>query len=231
DITVDLVGVNDPSTLTTTVLNPQIPGNGEFVKLFKDTQIDTIERGQTIWQVVLTFDASGPNETISIDGSTIVLEKSNGTPRTASGLQYSVDVKDGKATVLLYVMKNGSETAAIIDSIGYNYLGSNPSGERHVTLKVVENNYNDTSPETTLDQAITLTLVPAAETNTAPVITVPGATPTYTERADPIVLAPDAAVSDAQMDKLNGGKGNYDGATLKITLGDGKTALDKLGFN
>ncbi|WP_317177617.1 beta-propeller fold lactonase family protein [Pectobacterium sp. HCp5_1] len=231
DITVNLIGVNDPSTLTTTVLNPQIPSNGEFVKLFKDTDIDTIESGQTIWQVVLTFDASGPNETISVDGSTIVLEKSNGTPRTASGLQYSVDVKDGKATVLLYVGRDASGTAAIIDSIGYNYLGSNPSGERHVTLMIKENNYNGSAPETKLDQAITLTLVPAAEANTAPVITIPGTTPTYTERADPIVLAPDATVSDAQMDKLNGGKGNYDGATLKITLGDGKTALDKLGFS
>ncbi|RJL47185.1 beta-propeller fold lactonase family protein [Pectobacterium carotovorum] len=231
DITVNLIGVNDPSTLATTVLNPQIPGNGEFVKLFKDTHVDTIESGQTIWQVVLTFDASGPNETISVDGSTIVLEKSNGTPRTASGLQYSVDVKDGKATVLLYVGRDASGTAAIIDSIGYNYLGSNPSGERHVTLMIKENNYNGSAPETTLDQTITLTLVPEAEANTAPVITIPGTTPTYTERADPIVLAPDAAVSDAQMDKLNGGKGNYDGATLKITLGDGKTALDKLGFS
>ncbi|MFJ5333770.1 beta-propeller fold lactonase family protein [Pectobacterium sp. CHL-2024] len=231
DITVNLIGVNDPSTLTTTVLNPQIPGNGEFVKLFKDTHVDTIESGQTIWQVVLTFDVSGPNETISVDGSTIVLEKSNGTPRTASGLQYSVDVKDGKATVLLYVGRDASGTAAIIDSIGYNYLGSNPNGERHVTLMIKENNYNGSAPETTLDQAITLTLVSAAEANTAPIITIPGTTPTYTERADPIVLAPDATVSDAQMDKLNGGKGNYDGATLKITLGDGKTALDKLGFS
>lgn len=231
DVTVNLIGVNDPAVLTTTVLNPRIPGNGEFVKLFKDTHIDTIESGQTIWQVVLTFDVSGPNETISVDGSTIVLEKSNGTPRTASGLQYSVEVKDGKATVLLYVGKDGSGTAAIIDSIGYNYLGSDASGERHVTLMIKENNYSGSAPETTLEQAITLTLVPAAETNTAPVITIPGTTPTYTERADPIVLAPDATVSDAQMDKLNGGKGNYDGATLKITLGDGKTALDKLGFN
>ncbi|MFJ5339028.1 beta-propeller fold lactonase family protein [Pectobacterium sp. CHL-2024] len=231
DITVNLIGVNDPAELTTTVLNPQIPGNGEFVKLFKDTDVDTIESGQTIWQVVLTFDASGPNETISVDGSTIVLEKSNGTPRTASGLQYSVDVKDGKATVLLYVGRDASGTAAIIDSIGYNYLGSNPSGERHVTLMIKENNYNGSAPETKLDQAITLTLVPAAEANTAPVITIPGTTPTYTERADPIVLAPDATVSDAQMDKLNGGKGNYDGATLKITLGDGKTALDKLSLS
>ncbi|MEI7366345.1 beta-propeller fold lactonase family protein [Pectobacterium sp. 1950-15] len=231
DITVDLVGVNDPSTLTTTVLNPQIPGNGEFVRLFKDTQIDTIESGQTIWQVVLTFDASGPNETISVGGSTIVLESSNGVRKTANEAEYSVAVKDGKATVVFYSMKNGSETAKIIDSIGYNYLGNNPTGERHVTLKIVENSYNGLAPETKLDQAITLTLVPAAETNTAPVITVPGITPTYTERADPIVLAPDATVSDAQMDKLNDGKGNYDGATLKITLGDGKTALDKLGVN
>lgn len=231
DVTVSLIGVNDPAVLTTTVLNPQIPGNGEFVKLFKDTHIDTIESGQTIWQVVLTFDVSGPNETISVDGSTIVLEKSTGTPRTASGLQYSVEVKDGKATVLLYVGKDGSGTAAIIDSIGYNYLGSDASGERHVTLMIKENNYSGSAPETTLEQAITLTLVPASETNTAPIITVPATTPTYTERAAPIVLVPDATVSDAQMDKLNGGKSNYDGATLKITLGDGKTALDKLGFN
>lgn len=231
DVTVNLIGVNDPAVLTTTVLNPQIPGNGEFVRLFKDTQIDTIESGQTIWQVVLTFDASGPNETISVGGSTIVLESSNGVRKTANEAEYSVAVKDGKATVVFYSMKNGSETAKIIDSIGYNYLGNNPTDERHVTLKIVENSYNGLAPETKLDQAITLTLVPAAETNTAPVITVPGITPTYTERADPIVLAPDATVSDAQMDKLNGGKGNYDGATLKITLGDGKTALDKLGVN
>ncbi|WP_233966124.1 beta-propeller fold lactonase family protein [Pectobacterium polaris] len=231
DITVNLIGVNNPAELTTTVLNPQIPGNGEFVKLFKDTHVDTIESGQTIWQVVLTFDVSGPNETISVDGSTIVLEASKGAPHTAGGLQYSVTVQDGKATVLLYVARDASGTAEIIDSIGYNYLGSESNGERHVTLKIVENNYNGSAPETTLDQAITLTLVPAAEINTAPVITVPGATPTYTERADPIVLAPDATVSDSQMDKLNGGNGNYDGATLKITLGDGKTALDKLGFS
>ncbi|UFK40104.1 beta-propeller fold lactonase family protein [Pectobacterium parvum] len=231
DITVNLVGVNDPAILNTTVLNPQVPGNGEFVKLFKDTQIDTIESGQTLWQVVLTFDVSGPNETISVDGSTIVLEKSNGVPRTASGLQYSVDVKDGKATVLLYVGRDASGTAEIIDSIGYNYLGNAPSGERHVTLMIKENSYNGTAPETKLNQTITLTLVPAAEANTAPVITIPGTTPAYTERTDPIVLAPDATVSDAQMDKLNGGNGNYDGATLKITLGDGKTSLDKLGFS
>ncbi|MEL4888110.1 beta-propeller fold lactonase family protein [Pectobacterium betavasculorum] len=231
DVTVNLIGVNDPAVLNTTVLNPQIPGNGEFVKLFKDTHIDTVESGQTIWQVVLTFDVSGANETISVDGSTIVLEQSSGTPHTAGGLQYSVTVQDGKATLLLYSMKNGSETAAIIDSIGYNYLGSDPSGERHVTLMIKENNYSGSAPETTLKQAITLTLVPAAEANTAPVITVPATTPAYTERADPIVLAPDATVSDAQMDKLNGGKGNYDGATLKITLGDGKTAQDKLSLN
>ncbi|MDG0800029.1 beta-propeller fold lactonase family protein [Pectobacterium polaris] len=231
DITVNLVGVNDPSTLTTTVLNPQIPGNGEFVKLFKDTQIDTIESGQIIWQIVMTFDASGPNEAINVGGATIVLESSNGVQKTANGSEYSVSVQDGKATVVFYSMRNGSETAKIIDSIGYNYLGNNPSGERHVTLRIVEDYNSGSSPETSLDQSITLTLVAAAETNTAPVIMVPGTTPTYTERADPIVLAPDATVSDAQMDKLNGGKGNYDGATLKITLGDGKTALDKLGFN
>ncbi|MBS4432966.1 hypothetical protein E2566_03915 [Pectobacterium punjabense] len=231
DVTVNLIGVNDPAVLTTTVLNPSVPGNGEFVKLFKDTQIDTVESGQTIWQVILTFDASGPNEAISVGGETIVLEDTNGVRRTTSGMEYLVDVVDGKATVTLYVEQDGIGPEAMIDSIGYNYLGSNGSGERHVTLSIKENDYSGSSPVTTLEQSITLTLVPATEDNTAPVITVPVAAPTYTERADPIALAADATVSDTQMDKLNGGKGNYDGATLKITLGDGKTALDKLGFN
>ncbi|QQA75205.1 beta-propeller fold lactonase family protein [Pectobacterium parmentieri] len=232
DITVDLIGINNPAELNTTVLNPQIPGNGEFVKLFKDTNINTIESGQDIWQVVLTFDKSGPNEVINVEGNTIVLVPSSGAPRTANGMQYSVSVNsEGKATVILYASRGSSETAALIDSISYNHLGSDTSGVRHITLMVKEHQYSGTAPETTLEQSITVTLAPAAEANTAPVITVPVTTPTYTERADPIVLAPDATVSDKQMDKLNGGKGNYDGATLKVTLGDGKTALDKIGFN
>ncbi|AYH00210.1 beta-propeller fold lactonase family protein [Pectobacterium parmentieri] len=232
DITVDLIGINNPAELNTTVLNPQIPGNGEFVKLFKDTNINTIESGQDIWQVVLTFDKSGPNEAINVEGNTIVLVPSNGAPRTANDMQYSVSVNsEGKATVILYASRGSSETATLIDSISYNYLGSDTSGERHITLMVKEHQYSGTAPETTLKQAITLTLVPAAEANTAPTITMPDTMPTYTERADPIVLAPDVTVSDTQMDKLNGGKGNYDGATLKVTLGDGKTALDKIGFN
>ncbi|RKO82316.1 hypothetical protein C5E04_06000 [Pectobacterium parmentieri] len=232
DITVDLIGINNPAELNTTVLNPQIPSNGEFVKLFKDTDINTIESGQDIWQVVLTFDKSGPNEVINVEGNTIVLVPSSGAPRTANGMQYSVSVNsEGKATVILYASRGSSETAALIDSISYNHLGSDTSGVRHITLMVKEHQYSGTAPETTLEQSITVTLAPAAEANTAPVITVPVTTPTYTERADPIVLAPDATVSDKQMDKLNGGKGNYDGATLKVTLGDGKTALDKIGFN
>ncbi|WP_162874451.1 beta-propeller fold lactonase family protein [Pseudomonas viridiflava] len=231
EVGVDLHGVNDPSVLISTPLNPDLAENGEGVKLFNGTQIDTIETDQTIWKVFITVDASGPNEVLRVDGSNIVLQTTNGTPKTASGIQYSVLVENGVATLTIFVGRDPASTATLIDGITYNNTGSGLSGTRSIGLSITENFASGSSPTTVLADEVTVTLKPASTPNTAPVLAGPVPARPYTEGDSAIAIAPGATVTDAQMDALNGGAGNYSGATLTLTLGSGATSLDTLGFN
>jgi 6-phosphogluconolactonase (cycloisomerase 2 family) len=230
DVAVKLTGVNDPSTLVSTVLNPTLQENGEYVKLFNNTTIDTIESGQLIWHVIITVDATGPNERLLVGGVVITLEANSTIVTAANGMQYRVTVSGGIATLTIYQQGTPADTAALIDGISYNNTGSGLSGSRHITLSIGENSYNGSAPVTQLAGQVVVTLAPPSETNTAPVLGAPTTTPAYTERAAAVVLAADATLSDVQMDKLNGGSGNYDGAVLTIKLGSGASGLDKLGF-
>ncbi|NLS12186.1 DUF4347 domain-containing protein [Vibrio sp. SM6] len=57
------------------------------------------------------------------------------------------------------------------------------------------------------------------------------ATPTYTEDGSAIVIDDDVTVSDTELDALNGGVGNYDGATLTIARSGGANANDVFANN
>ena len=231
-VKVNLVGVNDPAILDSTVLDPTLAEDNEFVSLFKDTQIDTVEAEQKIWHVVLTLDAANAHDLLRVGGDKIVLDSAtSGTAQTASGLSYSVSISGGVTTVTLYLMRSAEQTAALIDGIGYNNSGSGLSGTRTIGLSI--NEYTDGQSgetRTTLAESVKVTLTGPSEPNSPPVLG-GGATVDYTERSEPVLIAPGVVVQDAQMDRFNNGLGNYNGATLTITLGSGSTHLDHLGFN
>ena len=230
DVELVLTGVNQAPTLESTVLNPTLPQNGEFVHLFQDTRIDTIEADQEIWKVILKIDASGPDEVLRYDGGTVRLVESNGVMTTALGKQYQVIVENGQATVTLYFRNSATAVATSIDSLTYNNYAADASGTRTVTLTIQESQYSDSTPDTTLAAQAVITLAPASEPNTAPVLQAGASVPGYIERGDAITPAANVTVADAQMDQLNSGKGNYAGATLTVTLGAGADRLDSLGF-
>ncbi|SIT20632.1 Lactonase, 7-bladed beta-propeller [Insolitispirillum peregrinum] len=227
---VTLIGVNDPPVITTTAQTPTYNAEGERVSLFKDTSIDTVEAGQSIWRVILTLDAVTANDVLGVDGGKINLDTvTSGTQSTGTGLSYSVSVVDGRTTVTLYLMKSASEAAALIDSLTYGNTGSALNGTRTVTLAVMEYADGNVNTTTIATAQAVVTLAAATAANTAP--TVGGIPPvSYTEQAAAILLAPAGTVADAQMDAFNGGKGNYDGAVLTITLGEGRSGVDSLGF-
>lgn len=225
---VTLVGVNDAPIVTTTPLNPTYNAEGERVKLFDGTVIDTVEAGQDIWQVIITLDAAQAGDVLGVDGSRISLNQAtSGVLTTATGLQYMVQISGGKTTVTLYLMREPSEAAKVIDSLTYGNTGDTLNGTRTITLAVKE--YADSNSTSTVTQQVTVTLANATSPNTAPVV---GGTTTtgYTEQSPAVSIAPDATVTDAQMDAFNDGAGNYDGAVLTVTLGTGSTSQDQLGF-
>lgn len=227
---VTLIGVNDPPVITTTAQTPTYNAEGERVSLFKNTTIDTVEAGQSIWRVILTLDAVTANDVLGVDGGKINLDTvTSGTQSTGTGLSYSVSVVDGKTTVTLYLMKSASEAAALIDSLTYGNTGSALNGTRTVTLAVMEYADGNVNTTTVATAQAVVTLAAATAANTAP--TVGGISPvSYTEQAAAILVAPAGTVVDAQMDAFNGGTGNYDGAVLTITLGKGRSGVDSLGF-
>ncbi|PAS96689.1 MAG: hypothetical protein CGU28_07730 [Candidatus Dactylopiibacterium carminicum] len=230
ELSVDLTleGVNDPPVIETDALAPTYNAEGERVHLFENTIIDTVEADQQIWRVTVTLDAANAGDVLGLDGGRITLDTAtSGTQTTGTGLQYSVQIQDGKTIVTLYLMSSSERAAEIIDSLTYGNTGSDLSGTRSISLSVTE--YADSNQTTVAEMQAVVTLAVAASQNTAPDLA-GGTAVDYTEQADSVALVPGATVSDAQMDAFNGGSGNYDGAVLTLTLGDGKSAADTLGF-
>lgn len=225
---IELEGVNNAPIIDTTPLNPTFPAEGEPVKLFEGTTVDTVESGQNVARVIVTISPANAQDILGVDGGKIPLDKdSNGPQTTASGLQYMVTIADGVTTVTLFVNASGERAAQVIDSLTYANAASPLNGTRTISLTVQEWDIDNGS--TDADESATVTLTGPATPNTPPTLT-GGDSVSYTERADAVLVAPDGVVTDAQMDRFNGGAGNYDGSVLTITLGAGKSAADALVF-
>lgn len=67
--------------------------------------------------------------------------------------------------------------------------------------------------------------------NNPPVFSNLDAAPAYTEDGSAVIIDGDATVSDTELDALNGGNGNYDGATLTIARSGGASGNDLFANN
>lgn len=235
-VDVNLIGVNDPAIVDTTVLSPTFTAEGERVKLFENTRIDTVEAGQSIWFVAITIDNVRPGDVLGVGNGRIALDANAGSGTTETGQQYNILPRndDGSTTVWIYTtLLPVNEVATLVDSITYGHTGADTSGQRTITLAVEEfvaNVGDNDITSTTVAERSVVTFQPATETNEAPTLgALPGSI-AYTEQAEPVPLAPNATLNDTQMDRFNNSQGNYDGATLTLTLGEGKSAADILGF-
>ncbi|MEF1229104.1 Ig-like domain-containing protein, partial [Vibrio fortis] len=67
--------------------------------------------------------------------------------------------------------------------------------------------------------------------NNPPVFSNLDAAPAFTEDGSAVIIDGDATVSDTELDALNGGNGNYDGATLTIARSGGASGNDLFANN
>ncbi|BES83623.1 hypothetical protein PEC302110_07200 [Pectobacterium araliae] len=226
---------NDAAKVSTDALTPIFNVGGERVKLFENTDIDTVESGQKISRVVITLEPSDVNDVLGVDQGRILLDNAtSGTATTATGMTYMVTIEEGKTVVTLYLGETSEHTAGVIDSLTYGNSGNTQSGTRTISLQVVEDvDWEHPEPKndvTIFKQSAVVTFAPSSSPNTAPTLGNDVAPEPYTEQAPPVAVAPGATVSDAQMDAFNGGRGNYDGAVITVTLGEGKSSADTLGL-
>src|SRR6185437_4554637 len=143
DITVNVIGVNDPPTLVATGGPPTFIENGPAVSLFTGASISTIESGQGVKSITLTVSnvADGSNEILNIDGSALALTNGNSVTTAIDGMDASVRVAGGTATVTISRAAGITTTAAqtLVDGMTYQDTSSNPStADRVVTLTSIQ---------------------------------------------------------------------------------------------
>lgn len=222
NVTVDLVGVNNPATLETTPLTPTYHLGDDYIPLFQNTSIDTIEADQPVNQIVLTFDNATSDDVLKV-GSAKISFDSMGF-KNVNGFQYRLTLLDsGETEVLIYLSASttAEDAASTIDSITYKYNGSEVGGQKNVTLTINERLASgDTGEKSTTfrEGSAVITLAAAEQENEAPSVASSVDSVSYTENTAAVPVFTGTTISDTQMDSYNGGLGNYHGATLVVSV-------------
>ncbi len=110
----------------------------------------------------------------------------------------------------------------ILQAITYNNVSNNPPAS--VNLQYTIN--DDSGAANNTDQAVITVDITAA--NDLPVFTNLDNSPNYTEDGAVVLLDNNATISDADIDDLNGGSGDYTGTVLTVARNGGANALDVL---
>ncbi|MCC6509807.1 MAG: hypothetical protein IT423_11910 [Pirellulaceae bacterium] len=119
----------------------------------------------------------------------------------------------GSLTIELNAAATQDATQALLRNLEFAVLGEAPVPSPRTLVVSV----NDGDGGTSVPVTITVT---AADVNDAPVVSLPGATASYTEDAVGVVLDPTATVQDIE--------GNLAGGTLTVTISSGADSNDQL---
>jgi len=225
--------INDAPVVTATGADTTYTEGGSGSALFSGSSVSTVEAGQAIASLTLTVSglADGASETLTVDGSAIALVEGSGT--TANGLDYTVTLSGGTATVLISSAAglSAADAATLIDGITYANASSGPTeGARSVSLTAVQDNGGSADGgNDTATLAITATVTVAA-VNAAPVVGGSGASATYTEGGSGSTLFSGITVSTVEAGQSIASftltvAGVADGANETLTVDGSSIAL------
>ncbi len=183
-VNVDITAVNDEPTLSSTGSNPSFIEGGSAVTLFSGTAVSTVEVGQNITSMKLTTTnvASGSNEFLVIDGTSVALTDSNSGTTGASSFNYAVSVSGGTATVTITKTDTTTNYQTLVNGLQYSNNQSDVnSNDRVVTItELVDSGANGGADDNTAALAVAST-VSMTNVNDEPTLTATGSNPTFTE--------------------------------------------------
>jgi hypothetical protein len=241
-VTVTLTDVNDAPNLTATGGNPTFTEGGAAQDLYNTVSADTIETGQTFTALTLTVTnvSDGASEILSFDGSDVALTNGNSVTTATNGLTVNVSVAVSTATVsFTNATLSDAQFRTLVDALNYRNTSDSPTtaGNRVVTITGVTDsggtaNGGAESSAPNLSSTVTVAAVNDQPTlsNFGPdagnVAYTAGAT-TFTAFDSGVA----ANLQDAELDALNGGNGNYNGATITLVRNGGADATDRFGIS
>ncbi|WP_112481183.1 beta strand repeat-containing protein [Vibrio variabilis] len=181
-VTASITGVNDAPTLAATGSSPTFVEGSSAVTLFSSAAVSTVEASQTLAGLVITVTnvADAANETLNIDGSSIIL--TTGQSGSTSSFNYYVSVAGTTATITLTGgALTETQMQSVIDAISYSNSSDDPTtaSNRVVTItSISETGSVNTVANTTIASTVSVNGV-----DDEPIVSANGLNPTYTEGA------------------------------------------------
>ncbi|ABF61900.1 Hypothetical protein yeeJ (plasmid) [Ruegeria sp. TM1040] len=209
-------GTADTVTITITPVNddPSVSGLPASVTVAEDTLSNIDLSAASIGDI----DSSTITVTLSASGGSF------GTPSDGAGTGGGVTETLVNATTISLVGSPADISTYLDTASNIRYTPpSNAVGAGQATISVTANDGDGSG-----DVALGTVQVNVTEVNDPPVLTGLDATPSVTEDGIPVVLDADVTISDEELDALNGGNGDYAGATLAIARNGGADTSDIL---
>ncbi len=159
-VTASITAVNDVPTLTATGSSPTFVEGGSAAVLFSSAAVSTVEASQTLAGLVITVTnvADAANETLNIDGSSIIL--TTGQSGSTSSFSYSVSVAGTTATITLTGgTLTETQMQSVIDAISYGNGSDDPAtaSNRVVTItSISETGSVNTVANTTISSTVSV---------------------------------------------------------------------------
>ncbi len=173
----------------------------------------TVSANAVAAEDILTLNTAG---TVALAGTTAGSNVSVGG--TVIGTLANSIAAGNNLVVNLNSFATLARVQTLVQAIAYNNASDAPTTTtRTVSVTLTDNDG--------LTSATSSTSVSISAVNDAPVFTGLDGTPTVNEQTA-VVLDSNATVADAELDALNGGAGNYSGATLTLSRNGGANAED-----
>ncbi|GET24068.1 S-layer family protein [Prolixibacter sp. NT017] len=207
DVSIGITAVNDAPTSSTTGATASFTEGGSAVALFSGTTSSTVESGQNItgFVVGMTHADGTTDETLTIDGTSIVVVDGNSGTTGGNGLSYVVTQVGGADHPATVTLSGGNLSTAqfdaVIDGIKWLSTSNDPTayGYNYRSFYVgsvkdnggTANGGSDTQSSNTGTASVTITAV-----NNAPVVTTSSTALDFTEGDAASVIDAGITVSD-----------------------------------
>lgn len=215
--------------------NPTFVEDGPAVILDADTQIydADLSGADNFGGATLTLTRTGGANAEDVFSETGLLDplSQGGDLIYDSTIVGTVTTNSGGTLLLTF---NASATNArvngVMQSIAYENTSDTPPSSVDIQWTFDDGN-SGAQGSGGAQQAVGSTTVDITAVNDAPVFSDLDANPTHVEAGAAVVIDADVSISDAELDVLNGGNGNYAGTSLTIVRNGGADAEDVLSFN
>jgi len=194
---------NVAPSLTAAAANPVFTENGAAVTLYSGTTINLGEATDKVRTLVLTVAGlqNGSHETLVVDGRSVPLTNGTTGITTATGINYSVAVASGKATVTLTMAGDMTVAQAqtLVNGLKYQNASEDPWGTgRTVSLTSIQDSGGTANGGIDTTALNVASAVAVRAVNDAPTLTATAASPNFTVGGAAVPLYSGAAINAAE---------------------------------